>query len=40
VQGGRAYVFVVYTLGRDMSDAAARTRVIQQLTKTVTAGVF
>ena len=28
VQGDRAFVFVVYTLGRDMSDMAARTRVI------------
>lgn len=40
VQGVRAYVFVVYTLGRDMSDMAARTRVIHQLTGTVTAGLF
>jgi beta-lactamase class A len=40
VQGDRAFVFVVYTLGRDMSDMAARTRVIQQLTGTVTAGLF
>lgn len=40
VQGERAYVFVVYTLGRDMSDMAARTRVIHQLTGTVTAGLF
>lgn len=40
VQGDRAFVFVVYTLGRDMSDMAARTRVIQQLTGTVAAGLF
>lgn len=40
VQGERAYVFVVYTLGRDMSDMAARTRIIHQLTGTVTAGLF
>lgn len=40
VQGERAYVFVVYTLGGGMSDMAARTRVIQQLTGKVTAGLF
>ena len=40
VQGERAFVFVVYTLGRDMSDMAARTRVIQQLTGKVAAGLF
>ena len=40
VQGERAVVFVVYTQGRDMSDMAARTRVIQQLTGKVAAGVF
>jgi beta-lactamase class A len=40
VQGERAVVFVVYTLGRDMSDMAARSRVIQQLTGKVAAGVF
>ena len=40
VQGERAFVFVVYTLGRDMSDMAARTRVIHQLTGTVAAGLF
>lgn len=40
VQGERAVVFVVYTLGRDMSDMAARTRIIQQLTSKVTAGAF
>ena len=40
VQGDRAFVFVVYTLGRDMSDMAARTRVIQQLTGKVAAGLF
>ncbi|KUM33844.1 serine hydrolase [Arthrobacter sp. EPSL27] len=40
VQGDRAFVFVVYTQGRDMSDMAARTNVIHQLTSTVTAGLF
>ena len=40
VKGDRAYVFVVYTQGRDLSDMAARTRVIHQLTTTVTAGLF
>lgn len=40
VQGDRAFVFVVYTQGRDMSDMAARTDVIHQLTGTVTAGLF
>ena len=40
VKGDRAFVFVVYTLGQDMSDMAARTRVIHQLTGTVTAGLF
>lgn len=40
VQGERAVVFVVYTQGRDMSDMAARTRVIQQLTGKVAAGAF
>ncbi|HSN37464.1 MAG TPA: serine hydrolase [Arthrobacter sp.] len=40
VQGDRAYVFVVYTLGVGASDMAARTRVIHQLTETVTARLF
>ncbi|MET1066035.1 MAG: serine hydrolase [Arthrobacter sp.] len=40
VQGDRAFVFVVYTLGRDMSDMAARIRVIHQLTGTVGARLF
>lgn len=40
VQGDRAFVFVVYTQGRNMSDMAARTDVIHQLTNTVTAGLF
>ena len=40
VQGDRAFVFVVYTLGREMSDMAARTRVIHQLTGTVTDGLY
>ena len=38
VQGDRAYVFVVYTLGRD--GAAARARVFHGLTNTVAAGLF
>ncbi|MDR7080992.1 beta-lactamase class A [Arthrobacter ginsengisoli] len=40
VRGERAYVFVVYTQGRDLSDMADRTRVIHELTATVTAGLF
>jgi beta-lactamase class A len=40
VKEKRAFVFVVYTLGQDMSDMDARTRVIHQLTGTVTAGLF
>ena len=32
-RASRAFVFVVYTLGQDMSDMAPRTRVIQQLTR-------
>lgn len=40
VQGDRAYIFVVYTLGVGASDMAARTRVIHQLTETVTARLF
>lgn len=38
VQGDRAYVFVVYTLGRD--GEATRARVFHELTKTVAAGLF
>jgi beta-lactamase class A len=38
VQGERAYVFVVYTLGRD--GEAARSRVFHELTGTVAAGLF
>lgn len=40
VQGDRAYAFVVYTLGRDMSDMNDRARVIRELTETVTAALF
>ena len=40
VQGKKAFVFVVYTQGKDMSDMAARTGVIHELTSTVTAGLF
>jgi beta-lactamase class A len=37
---GRAYVFVVYTLGKNLSDMNDRGRVIRSLTETVTAGLF
>jgi beta-lactamase class A len=40
VKDGRAYVFVVYTRGRNYSDMGPRTRIIQQLTRTVTAALF
>jgi beta-lactamase class A len=40
VQDGRAYAFVVYTLGRDMTDIPARTAVIHQLTQSVAASLF
>jgi beta-lactamase class A len=40
VQGDKAYVFVVYTLGQNGSDMPARTRIIHQLTQTVTEGLF
>lgn len=40
VQGDTAYAFVVYTLGKSGADMAARTRVIHQLTGTVTEGLF
>lgn len=40
VQGGNAYVFVVYTLGKNGSDMPARTRIIHQLTQTVADGLF
>jgi beta-lactamase class A len=40
VQGGNAYVFVVYTLGQNGSDMPARTRIIHQLTQTVADGLF
>ncbi|WP_427131194.1 serine hydrolase [Pseudarthrobacter sp. S9] len=39
-QDGRAFVFVVYTRGRDLTDMTARARIIQQLTRTVTAALF
>lgn len=38
--GDRAYVFVVYTLGRNLSDMEDRARVIRALTETVAAGLF
>lgn len=37
---GRAFVFVVYTRGRNYSDMGPRTQIIQQLTRTVTAALF
>ncbi|CAH0257121.1 hypothetical protein SRABI26_03296 [Arthrobacter sp. Bi26] len=37
---GRAFVFVVYTRGLNYSDMGPRTRIIQQLTRTVTAALF
>ena len=40
VRGEKAYAFVVYTLGRDTSDMAARTRIIHQLTRAVAAALF
>ncbi|BCW71565.1 serine hydrolase [Arthrobacter sp. NicSoilB8] len=40
VKDGRAFVFVVYTRGLNYSDMGPRTRIIQQLTRTVTAALF
>ncbi|MEC5182215.1 serine hydrolase [Arthrobacter sp. CG_A4] len=40
VRGERAYVFVVYTLGRDTPELAAQARVIRQLAKTIAARLF
>jgi beta-lactamase class A len=40
VQGDRAYVFVVYTLGKNGSDMPARTSIIHQLTQAVAEGLF
>ena len=40
VKDGRAFVFVVYTRGIGYSDMGPRTRIIQQLTRTVTAALF
>ncbi|MCU1522665.1 MAG: hypothetical protein JWN19_3050 [Arthrobacter sp.] len=40
VQGDRAYVFVVYTLGKNGSDMPARTSIIHQLTRAVAEGLF
>lgn len=37
---GRAYVFVVYTLGKDLSDIEDRARAIRSLTEAVAAGLF
>jgi beta-lactamase class A len=37
---GRAFVFVVYTRGKNYSDMGPRTQIIQQLTRTVTASLF
>jgi beta-lactamase class A len=40
VKDGRAFVFVVYTRGKNYSDMDPRARIIQQLTRTVTAALF
>ncbi|MET3934355.1 serine hydrolase [Arthrobacter sp. OAP107] len=40
VQSGRAYAFVVYTLGRSMADIPARTGVIHKLTRAVVEKLF
>jgi len=40
VKDGRAFVFVVYTRGKGYSDMDPRARIIQQLTRTVTAALF
>jgi beta-lactamase class A len=40
VQGGRAYAFVVYTLGRSTADIPARTGVIHELTHAVVEKLF
>jgi beta-lactamase class A len=40
VQGDRAFVLVVYTLGSDGPEGAARKSVFHQLTRTVTAALF
>lgn len=40
VQGGHAYVFIVYTLGQSTADIPARTWIIHQLTQAVVAGLF
>jgi beta-lactamase class A len=40
VKDGRAFAFVVYTRGKNYSDMDARARIIQQLTRTVSAALF
>jgi beta-lactamase class A len=40
VRGGKAYAFVVYTLGGSMADIPARTAIIHQLTRSVVATLF
>ncbi|QDY91829.1 serine hydrolase [Arthrobacter sp. UKPF54-2] len=40
VRGGKAYAFVVYTLGRSPAEITSRTRVIHLLTRTVSAALF
>jgi beta-lactamase class A len=40
VQDGKAYVFVVYTLGQSGADAPDRTRIIHDLTRTVAEKLF
>lgn len=39
-QGGRAYAFVVYTVGQDISDGPIDTAVIHELTRAVADGLF
>ncbi|MFF2244034.1 serine hydrolase [Arthrobacter sp. NPDC058130] len=40
VKDGRAFAFVVYTRGKNYSDMGPRTRIIQELTRAVTAALF
>jgi len=40
VRGGKAYAFVVYTLGRSPAEMTSRTRIIHLLTRAVAAALF
>ena len=40
VRGGKAYAFVVYTLGRSPAEMTSRTRIIHLLTRAVSAALF